>query len=232
MIITTGNWKIAGLKKKDKQIKENSMKTLITTLLLTCTFQSYSQEDSLNTDLQKRIYDIYVLDQECREQLTKYNNHELDTNVYKLTDIQRKLKVTDSLNYFELKSITDTYGFPGYDLVGEDYSNSFWNIIQHQDLNTQFQKEVLLKMKIEVDKNNASGVYYAYLLDRVKVNSNEEQVYGTQMQLNAEATSYEPKPVIDEANLDKRRMEVGLPPISGYIATMNKKYFGTLKKTE
>ena len=88
---------------------------------------------------------------------------------------------------------------------------------------------MLEKMKIECERNNASKLYYAYLIDRVKVNSGELQIYGTQMQLNADSSSYEPKPVVEPEKLDERRKKVGLVPISEYIETMNQRYFGTLK---
>lgn len=200
-----------------------------TIILLLLALNSFGQ-DSLNVDLQKRIYELYKTDQACRAQIRKYENHELDTNTFKLSDIQTNIRSTDNLNYFELKNIIDEYGFPGFDLVGEDYSNSFWNLIQHQDENLEFQKEALAKMKIECDKNNASKVYYAYLIDRVKLNSGELQIYGTQMQLNADSSSYEPKPVLEPEKLGERRKEVGLIPMREYILIMNKRYFGTLKE--
>lgn len=198
------------------------------TFLLFLALNSFSQ-DSLNIELQSRIYEMYTKDQACREQLKKFHNNELDTNEIKLSDIVSKIRETDSLNYFELKAIVDEFGFPGFDLVGENYSNSFWNIIQHQDNNQTFQQEVLKKMKVECDKDNASKLYYAYLVDRVNVNAGELQIYGTQMQLNTNSSSYEPKPVIEPEKLDERRKAVGLVPISEYIATMNSRYFGTLK---
>lgn len=198
------------------------------TILLLLAFNSFGQ-DSLNIELQSRIYEIYKSDQECREQLRKYHNNELDTSKYNLSDIEFNIRKTDSLNFFEVQDIIKKFGFPGYDIVGEDYSNSFWNIIQHQDNNLEFQKAVLTKMQIECERNNASKLYYAYLMDRVKVNSGELQIYGTQMQLNADSTSYEPKPVIEPEKLDERRKAVGLIPISEYIETMNSRYFGTLK---
>ena len=77
---------------------------------------------------------------------------------------------------------------------------------------------------------NASFLYYAYLIDRVNINSREKQVYGTQMQLNSDSTSYEPKPVIEPEQLNRRRKEAGLVPIEAYIKTMNDRYRGTLKE--
>jgi len=34
------------------------------------------------------------------------------------------------------------YGFPGYDLVGQKGSNSFWLIVQHCDKDVDFQEQV------------------------------------------------------------------------------------------
>ncbi|MEN9440444.1 MAG: hypothetical protein RLZ33_520 [Bacteroidota bacterium] len=178
------------------------------------------------------IYDLYLSDQRCREQLRKFNNHELDSTIYKKEILENSIRTTDSVNFYRLKKITDTYGFPGYTLVGEDFSDSFWNLVQHQDNHLEYQKEVLALMKIEVDKKNASGSYYAYLTDRVLVNSNEEQEFGTQMRINEAGTSYEPKPVIDPTNLNTRRASVGLTTIEEYIQLMNTRYSGNLSKEE
>lgn len=178
------------------------------------------------------IYDLYLSDQRCREQLRKFNNHELDSTIYKKEMLENSIRTTDSVNFYRLKKITDTYGFPGYTLVGEDFSDSFWNLVQHQDNHLEYQKEVLALMKIEVDKKNASGTYYAYLTDRVLVNSNEEQEFGTQMRINEAGTSYEPKPVIDPTNLNARRASVGLTTIEEYIELMNTRYSGNLNKKE
>lgn len=102
--------------------------------------------------------------------------------------------------------------------------------MQHQDNHPEFQKEVLVMMKVQADNGQASLSNYAYLLDRVKVNTKQLQVYGTQMILNAEQTSYEPKPVIEPEKLNERRKQVGLGTIEDYIQLMNSRYYGDLKK--
>lgn len=85
-------------------------------------------------------------------------------------------------------------------------------------------------MQVEVSAGNAYGADYAYLVDRVKINTGQLQIYGTQMILNNDSTSYIPRPVIDPDKLDERRHSVGLPPMDFYINAMNENYFGTLKK--
>ena len=160
----------------------------------------------------------------------QFGNNEIDTIKYTKKNIQENCHLTDSLNYYVCKNIFDIYGFPNYEIVGIRTSNDFWLLIQHQDSRVSFQDSVLKKMKLEVDKGLASGINYAYLIDRVKVNTNQPQVYATQMQINKTNTSYEPKLVIDPEHLNERRKSVGLNTIEEYIKSMNIRYFGTLKK--
>lgn len=85
-------------------------------------------------------------------------------------------------------------------------------------------------MKFEADSGNASLIDYTYLTDRVKVNTKQLQVFRTQMQLNEQKKSYEPKPLFDPGNVNQRRKEVGLNSIEEYIKIMNDCYYGTLMK--
>lgn len=203
----------------------------ISIVFMVIPFFAFNQ-NTINQELQGRIYKMYQMDQECRGQLRSYLNHELDTNEYKRTTIERRILEVDSINSAEIRRITETIGFPGYDRVDTNYSDAFWNLVQHQDKQVELQREVLEKMKIEVDRKNASFLYYAYLIDRVNINTGEKQVYGTQMQLNSDSTSYEPKPVIEPEQLNRRRKEAGLIPIEAYIKMMNDRYRGTLKEEE
>lgn len=188
------------------------------------------EEINFNKKLIRVLDSLVNEDQNRRHQLTAFDNNQLnDKNVTRTSLINAMLE-TDSLNYSLLSDIVKTYGFPNFDLVGERGSHNFWLLIQHQDRNPKFQEEVLSKMKVEVDNKKASPGDYAYLIDRVKVNTGQLQVYGTQMQLNATETSYEPKPVIEPEKLNERRRSVGLSSIEEYTESMNSHYFGTLKK--
>ena len=65
-------------------------------------------------------------------------------------------------------------------------------------------------MKKEVDKGKASVADYAYLVDRLKVNTGKLQIYGTQMIFNSSSfLSYETKTVIEPEKLNDRRKSVG-----------------------
>lgn len=186
-------------------------------------------EVNFNKDLIRLLDKLVTEDQKWRGNLVKFDNHQLSSDTISRDNIALSLRKTDSLNYYSLRHIVDQFGFPNYDMVGEKASHNFWLLIQHQDSHPQFQEEILNKMKLEADKGKASLLDYAYLLDRVKVNAGQPQIYGTQMTLNSAKTSYEPKPVVEPEKLNERRQSVGLDPIENYIQLMNTRYFGTLK---
>lgn len=133
-------------------------------------------------------------------------------------------------NQKRTKEILDEYGFVGYDLAGEEGSLNFWLIVQHSDHNPQFQNKVLEKMKIEVDRENAESRKYGLLVDRVKLNTGQAQVYGTQVTYNKHTGQAYPRKLFDSINVNKRRKAVGFEPIEIYLNEMSEMHFEMNKK--
>jgi hypothetical protein len=183
-----------------------------------------------NNKINKIIDSLVFEDQKWRKYLTSLQNGEVNNDTLTLDDVQAIISKTDSLNLIELMKIIETYGFPDHDMVGTEGTSNFWLLVQHQDQAPDFQEDILIKMKAAADKGKASLTDYAYLLDRVKVNTGQLQIYGTQMQLNSLKTSYEPKPLIEPEKVNERRQSVGLNSIESYIKRMNNRYFGSLNK--
>lgn len=202
------------------------MKGLFTISIIFIYLNISAQTDTV---LAAKIDSMAQLDQEWRVNSRMLKNGKIDSLQY-LETRKRIGGYIDTLNHPILENIFHKYGYPGYNLVGKKSSHNFWLLIQHQDWYPDFQVKVLEKMKLEANNNNASILDYAYLIDRVKVNSNQLQIYGTQMKLNENNTSYEPKPVTNPDELNKRRIEIGLSTIEEYIDVMNKHYHGDLKK--
>ncbi|MCX6303998.1 MAG: hypothetical protein NT040_03430 [Bacteroidetes bacterium] len=182
-------------------------------------FQALPFFGQVNADLSKLIDSLKVADQEWRNLSSRVYKHEIDTVTIEICMMH--VSKTDSLNYLVIKPLFDKYGYPGYDQVGDQSSHNFWLLVQHADFHPDFQESVLVKMKAEADKGNASLKDYAYLYDRVKVNSGKFQLYGTQMTLDSLQMSYKPDPVADPEKLNERRKQVGLSTIEDYIRIMN-----------
>ncbi len=178
----------------------------------------------------KLLDSLVVSDQEFRNKSRELMDKGFELYSPEIQQVMKSGQSADSLNMIFLKKLFKEYGFLGIEEVGKQGSGNFWLMMQHCDRDPKFQEEVLSEMKKHIERKNANPSNYAYLIDRVNVNTGKEQIYGTQMILNKDQTSYEPKPVIEPENLNKRREEVGLGTIEEYIGIMNSHYKGSLKK--
>ena len=115
------------------------------------------------------------------------------------------------------KAILDAYGWPGYDLVGEEGSQGMFLIVQHADADPTFQKYALKLLQMAHDKGQASGKNVAYLVDRVRVGDGLPQVYGSQLAYDDRACPIAGE-IEDPEQVDNRRAEKGLEPIAQYLA--------------
>jgi len=122
------------------------------------------------------------------------------------------------------EEIFNEHGFPGFDLVGEQGSHDFWLIVQHCDFDPEFQMKVLTDMKLKMENNQADKSNYAYLIDRVNKNLGEKIIYGTQVTYNKMGQAVS-RPLIDSANVDIRRAEVGLEPLVEYLNRMTQSHW-------
>jgi hypothetical protein len=124
----------------------------------------------------------------------------------------------DATNTAWLKALIAKRGWPTISQAGQTAAANAWLLVQHADADPALQVKALRLMepllaKGEVDKSN-----YAYLYDRVTVNTVGTQRYGTQM--TCRAGELVPRPIEDEAGLAKRRADMGLQPMADYLKLM------------
>ncbi|MBD1385597.1 hypothetical protein IDJ75_09940 [Mucilaginibacter rigui] len=169
--------------------------------------------------LYKKLSAMFKEDQKWRIESAKLYNHQ--KSEYDRETVDKNWSIADSTNEAEAKRILNKYGFPGYSLVGQSGSSKFWAIVQHCDDNVAFQQKVLLLMKKEVDRKNASGENYAYLTDRVLTNLNQKQLYGTQGIYDPKTKKWAPLPIKDAAHVEARRKALGMISLKQYIADTN-----------
>lgn len=138
------------------------------------------------------------------------------------TGVSDKLEKIDQDNLIRLKAIVEEFGWPGFQLVGEEGSRKMWLLVQHCDKDLEFQKICLKLIQKAVLQEDASKEHLAYLTDRILVHEGYPQLYGTQVQLTEEDPI--PQPIADAHNLDVRRAEMGLTPYSEYLAFLKQVY--------
>lgn len=129
------------------------------------------------------------------------------------------------LNQEKIKSLYKKYGYLGYEEIGEKASNDFWISIQHADNDVEFQQEMLKALKKEILKNNASKVEYAMLEDRININLNKKQRFGTQVTYNEYEQAIPQNGLIDSINIERIRKEYELPTFREYYNRMTTNHF-------
>ncbi|KEO73920.1 DUF6624 domain-containing protein [Anditalea andensis] len=116
-----------------------------------------------------------------------------------------------------LKEIFKEYSFPTRKSVGKDAMNGIFLMIQHADMDKQWQKSQLKNIEKAVQNDDIDSQSYAYLYDRIQINNGQDQLYGTQFsKVDPLNKAVELTPTEDIDNLDKRRMEMGMMPIGMY----------------
>jgi hypothetical protein len=174
-----------------------------------------SDEKIANRSLQLELIKMYINDQSVRgnvlsEMMKKYGLDEKDLRP------QNSMTV-DGANRERLKEIINEFGFPTRQLVGKEAMHGVFLIIQHSDIDKEWQKEQLPNIEKAVRQGDMDGQSYGYLYDRIKVNGGEKQLYGTQLKsVDPITKTVELADTEDLQNLDKRRMEVGIMPIEMY----------------
>ncbi len=196
------------------------MKVLIFSLLIlcSCTVDLVAQK-KFNQELADSLNSWAVIDQIAAK---------MPEGKYKLMSRERLEQFRDSVfNTHQklLSSLFERYGYPGYDMVGKQASNHFWLMVQHCDKQPKFQQKVLDAIKKEVDRGNAHPQNFAYLTDRVRLNTSQKQVYGTQVTYNIDSCQAIPRSLEDSLTVNQRRKQVGLPPIETYLNGMSAFHF-------
>jgi hypothetical protein len=102
-------------------------------------------------------------------------------------------------------------------MVGADAAQAAWLLVQHADADPQFQASALKLMEPLLEKREALPQNYAYLYERL----NHPQRFGTQGSCKSKGV-WAPREIENEAEVDRRRSEVGMQPLAQYIETASK----------
>jgi hypothetical protein len=132
-----------------------------------------------------------------------------------------KVREVDAANTKWLTGVLKEHGWPSNSLVGKDGANAAWLLIQHADADTKFQRRCL-DLMAKLPNDEVAPQNLAYLTDRVLLAEGKKQLYGTQFA--PIDGKLQPRPIEDEANVDARRAEVGLPPLAEYAKFLESQF--------
>ena len=220
---------------------------LITTLFLAASSslaQSPVQEigEEKEPELRAELVRMVTEDQQARGDFDRYRrshgllfidnktlNEKLDADPVmkkELLELGNRMTNGDKARAARLKEIITTYGWPGRSLVGYEAAASAYLLIAHAVFDLPFQKMALEQMK-KLPPCEVENMHLASLTDRIRLAENKKQLYG--MMFEMKDGTLVPKPIEDEANVDKRRAALGMQPLAEYLRrTMQRR--GMVKK--
>ncbi len=133
-----------------------------------------------------------------------------------------RLLAADSARTLRLKEIVLTLnGWPGASLVGKDGAGAAFLILQHSPSH-EFQKQMLPLLREAARRGEAAPQDVALLTDQLLIHEGKPQRYGSQFFIANGKLVLEP--IEDEANVDRRRAEIGLPPLAEYLRLAEEMY--------
>lgn len=118
-----------------------------------------------------------------------------------------------------MKQIVERHGWPTRSMVADDGTRCAWLLVQHGDHAVVFQRKCLELMRSHKKNKQVFLVDLAYLTDRILVNEDKLQIYGSQFHVSG--GKQQPRPIRDPENVDKRRKAMGMSTLQEYTETMH-----------
>jgi hypothetical protein len=116
--------------------------------------------------------------------------------------------------------VIEKHGWPGKSLVGWDGAQGAFLIAQHAVEDLDFMTKCLGLLKEAYKTGEVEGEWVALMTDQLLIlKEKKKQRYGTQ--LMPKGGKLVPHPIEHEANVDKRRKELGMPPLADYLDMVN-----------
>jgi hypothetical protein len=115
-----------------------------------------------------------------------------------------------------LEQTFEAIGWPGRARGGEDGAAAAFIILQHAISRPDLQRRGLVLILNAIDAGDANPLDAAYLSDRIAVFEGGVQMFGTQ--LDWTEAGLVPAPMDDEERVERRRADIGLPPLGESLA--------------
>lgn len=166
-----------------------------------------------NPQLERDLAQIFDEDQHVRLRADTVGRR-YGFNSPQIKPVWEAIRRLDSVNLPKVEQILKQHGYPGKRLVGEQQSVTAWLVIQHSPL--AIQEKYLPLLQAATDRGDLAKANLALLIDRIRVFKGQKQLYGSQVKNDADGKPNGFHTIEDEANVNKRRAEMGLEPLEEY----------------
>ena len=168
----------------------------------------------LYPDLKKVLLVMAEVNEEVRSETMDKGFGNVNT-----LDIVRQQAI-DEANARILDKIIKNYGWPTSEMIGLDGVAAAFLVVQHAE--HTYQKRMLPAIRSSFERGDVNAGDYAMFVDRILVNDDLPQRYGTQADIRDGMLVL--FPIEDRANLEVRRASLGLPSMSEHIEQMEAFY--------
>lgn len=189
---------------------------------------SRKSHDAEIRKIQETITDFWREDQSARGiYVALITKKESGSEYWAYTRSAAHTKKIDEASKTYLKATLVDYDWIDRKRFGKIVSDQAWLIAQHADNDLEFQRLALSRMEPYLKNRRVSRSNYAYLWDRVAVNSGQEQRYGTQPDWICVNGKMKLRKMEAPETVNKRRKKMGLGSVEAGLEQMNRQTCGS-----
>jgi hypothetical protein len=181
-----------------------------------------------DTGYAKALWKLQCMDQYCFYE-TMLAVRKLGPDSPVVIAMRRLQNMQNQKNVADLEVLLQEKGWPKKSQVGQEAAGAAFFVLQHS--NAKAQEKYLPMFEKSCRENEGNWNQYALLFDRMRMNKNLPQRYGTHYNLDNRATGetllY---PLEDDTKVDEWRKEIGLEPLKDYLKRTNIKYVPSTPK--
>lgn len=172
-------------------------------------------------DIARQVGAAYLPDQMIRgASIAIFQDPELDaeTKARRIAAIGARMQALDAESTQTLNAVFDQVSVAELmRLQPQEIAGAVWTMLQHTD-DVALQERMLAETEPLARDGVVDGNTYAMLVDQVLNNKGEKQIYGT----NAVCAdgAWQVAPLQDPDGVEARRADLGMMPLSEYLATM------------
>ena len=174
-----------------------------------------------DAQLRRQLLDRVKVDQDIRMEIIRKDITK------RSPELDERMKSIDAETDVMLRKIVGKQGWPGTDLAGLDGASAASTMLMHVPPVTQ--KQMLPLVEAAFRRGTVSGATYAMLFDHVRIADGQPQRYGTVAKPFTAEREVVFFPIEDEATVDARRAQMGLPPLAEYRELMKEMYLSQKK---
>jgi len=199
----------------DKQLKKKTRK-------VSRNAGAADSDDPVIREVQQQVRDAFIADQAARLTYIELATTDLGGEDYWAQRLATAHAIElDAVNTQLLKTLLKQYDWIDGQRFGSRIASHAWILAQHADADPEFQKLALSRMEPYLATDGARQRDYAYLFDRVAVNTGGPQRYGTQPESECNDNgTLSPRLLEDPEGVDERRAALGMETMAEAMGEM------------